>query len=188
MSILETFGMGELGNSRPVLAAGRLSQQPNRGMGHEQGGSITVLVNVSIDKPDDGINGILAKLAMISKRREQKMCYRAGLLCRGTWTGPPRSELEHRVYKGRWGKLGWFCHRKRRRRGDLCCLQLPGGRQQRRRSQTLLMVNSNRMRCNEHDLEHGKSPLDTRKNCESCEALEQGPERMWNLCPWRNLA
>lgn len=115
------------------------------------------------------------------------MCYRAGLLCRGTWTGPPRSELEHRVYKGRWGKLGWFCHRKRRRRGDLCCLQLPGGRQQRRRSQTLLMVNSNRMRCNEHDLEHGKSPLDTRKNCESCEALEQGPERMWNLCPWRNL-
>lgn len=74
--------MGEPGNLCPVLAAGRLSQQPNGGMGHRQGGSITKLVNVSIDNPDDGMDGILAKLAMIPKRGEQKMCYRVGLLFR----------------------------------------------------------------------------------------------------------
>lgn len=81
------------------------------------------------------MNGSLRKLATILNWGEQSMCYRTGLLCRGTCTGPEKGPcdglgLEHRVYKGRLGTVGWFSLGKRRGRRDLStvCSCLVGGR------------------------------------------------------------
>lgn len=64
-----------------------------------------VLFNVFIENLDDGMNGSLGKLAAIPNWGEQSMCYQAGLLHRGTWTGPE---------KGPCGGQGWSTgHTKR---------------------------------------------------------------------------
>lgn len=143
-----------------------------------------VLLIVFIENLDDGMNGSLGKLAAIPNWGEQSMCYQAGLLHRGTWTGPEKGPCGGQGWstghtKRGGGTLGWFSLGKRRGRRDLSAASnwLVGGSRENG-AKLLPVVNSNRMRCNEHDLEHRKSPLDIRKNCEGDQASEQGPESM----------
>lgn len=78
------------------------------------------------------------------------------------------SGLEHRVYKRKWGTLGCFSLGKRRGRRDLCALCNCPVRGSRENGAKLFpVVKSNRMRCNEHNMERVKSPLDIRKNYET---------------------
>ena len=102
-------------SSGQTLSSSAGLQQPNKSLGHRQGGSITVLFNVSIDNLDDGMNGSLGKLAMIPNWGEQSMCYRAGLLCRGTWTSPEEGLCDGRGWStgctrgggGHWAGSTW---------------------------------------------------------------------------------
>lgn len=75
-------------SSRQALSSSTGLQ--DQSLGHRQGESATVLPNVFIDNPDGGMNSSLGQLATIPNWREQSVFYRAGLLCRGTWTGPEK--------------------------------------------------------------------------------------------------